>query len=430
MTSVLRWYFGGLSAHHREKLIYLSCTFAFTTTAMVLLRYASSKTFMTMVGPDYGTTGNAVVFAFAAGLVALCSYALDRMTQYRVIMALSFGYVVALGLTAHLLGNPFIGLDALSVGPHRYLGWWTMMLVKSFGLLILSLLWGFFSTTNDERVARSGIFFIVAGMLGGSWLGSYLLNVFSIRGIPTIVAIGATVILFIPLTLTLLARAECGDNSECRAFEYDHYAKDDAGIFSGLRMLFPGCVGVCLLGAWVFTEGFSRLAQRLDVLAVMNPGWFSNLPLQLNLLRALQWGGACRFMLTIVVALTVMGWFMRTARARMRLLIWPGFMAVSLLALYFDVLLPSSVRDFGFMLFVIAHKPSLQLLYYKASFGMRVKGRLWINLIAYRFFGPVGKWLIKSLVIPLNPFSFGVVLALLFTLAFFAEQLSAAKSRA
>jgi hypothetical protein len=398
VRAIVEWLYGKISRVEIEKFSFISFALMCATAAYWIVHSVSQALQESIIASTqaHSTTIWYYSLGLSILLILICSVLADRITQYRLITIISFCYVFSFVIIAHFLRYALHAF-ADPVSQLMYtISTLSFLLVESFGVVMIALLWAFYTCTLPAASARKGLFLMVVGTQLGVLVGSRLSLASETLGIPVLVAIAATIILFIPLTLAFEARLLCKRKPECKAFEHDEYKPEERGVFTGIKLWFTNRYLIAISFLFAGSHILGRVIGLFDDHMLSDFSESMNLSM-MKYAKMLAQIGQLRSLIMVILAIFVISLIFRRIQMQNCLSIFPVFTAIILVFYLFfgfwNVLWPFFIASN--MILYLIYRPAIELLYTYVSFGARLKARLWIRLFDWFIIGLLTQNLIR-----------------------------------
>ncbi len=231
----LKWLWGDLSGEEVKKFSILSGTLLFVIGSYWLLRPLKDGIFVSIVGIEYQPMAKIVSLLVLIPVILFYSKLVDMFEKHKLFYVIGFAYVVGFMFVAYFLSHPTIGLANTVASPSRIFGWFTYVLIESFGSLMVALFWSFVASSTTPASAKRGFPLIIAGAQIGSITGPTLATYATVIGIPTLAVIAAIGIGMVMVMVTVFMRVIPRELSG--AEDKTAIKKPKTGMIEGIRLI-------------------------------------------------------------------------------------------------------------------------------------------------------------------------------------------------
>jgi ATP:ADP antiporter, AAA family len=400
---LLRALWGDLSRSEIKKFGVLSAILMFILGDYWLLRSLKDAIFADFVGFEWQPVAKIMSLIAIIFIVLGYSKLVDLLEKDKLFYLLCPIYGILFFMLSYFSAYPSVAsLSETSIFypfiswiPGKIIGWASYIIIESLGSLLVVLFWSFVASTTSTESAKKGygmvLFVAQIGTISGPFfVAEYVETI----GAPSFLAIGALLILFVPILIKLYTTYIPEEEFEQKGLGFKQ--KPKTGFWEGLKLLTsrPYVAGIFVIATFYEIVGIvlefqmkiiaaTQVYVTRDALAAFN-GWY----------------GIGVNTLTFFFALLGTSFFLRKFGLRFCLLSFPIIIGCVVCSVFFTRFL--GVTDYSLMWILFAamiivkglnyalNNPTKEVTYIPTSKDVKFKAKGWIDMFGARGMKGVG----------------------------------------
>lgn len=263
------------------KLIFLSCAFFCVIGAYTVTKEIKNSVFSYTVGRKYIPWARVIVMIALVPAILFYAKLVDRVRRYQLLCFYSLVYAIFGLLFAYYLGHPDIGIPNTQTSPYRLIGWLFYFFIEGCSPFVVSVCWAFANSVTSPEGARKNYGRMVSGSkLGGmltaglAWImlryeffGNGDSRIADLHNHQILLVLSSVLLFMVPIVIFFMVRripAKFLHGYEA-AYQAEKHKKVEAGMFSGLKLLFKYPYVLGIFGMSFFYEVLATVLSYLTI---------------------------------------------------------------------------------------------------------------------------------------------------------------------
>ncbi len=263
LQKALRFIYGDFTSNEVKKFVSYGFLFFIIIGTYWLLRCAKDPIFNAFVGAESIWLAKIVSLLVIFPIVAGYSYLVDMFPRHRLFYAIAAIYIVLFVGIAFLMGSSVYGMGAPAANRWGLLGWFSYVMIESFGSLVVVLFYSFMADTTTPEAGKKAFFITATFGQVGAILGSYATGVIARSlSVPQVLfAAAAAVALIPPMVAFIMWFIPKGEFAGYQA-KGGEAKKTKPGFVEGFKLFLSEPY---LLGIFIWVSAFEVIATVFDL---------------------------------------------------------------------------------------------------------------------------------------------------------------------
>lgn len=367
---------GTLSRDEFKQFSMLSIIFLFTVGTYWLMKPLKDSIFIKITGKFYLPYVKIASLIVIVPLLLIYSKLIDLFEKQKLFYIICTAYTINFLIVAYFVTHPTIGLSNGVPDKYRLFGWYTYLLIESFGSILVGLFWSFVASNTPTDTAKRGYPLIIAGAQIGTITGPYIATHAGYLGMMVLALIVACSIIMIPLLIKLFI-AYYPSTAETTT---THHQKK-TGPIEGLKLLVKNPYLLGILGIATLYDIIGTILEY-QMLFLAD----AHYPSAEKLSEFLGYFGIATNSVALIFSLFGTSFFLRRFGLTFCLVMYPIGVGVVI----FNVLAASSLMMLFIAMVAIKglsyalNNPAKEILYIPTSKDVKFKTKGWIDMFGNR----------------------------------------------
>jgi len=412
LPKFLKALWGDLTAEELKKFGFLSTSIMLILGNYWMIRTTKNGLFNMFVGYKQWQPV-AKIFSLVAMifLVLIYSKLIDIFQKHNLIYIFCLLYSISFFFLGYAIKYPsIVTLKQTSIFyplvswiPGKAIGWFSFILIESYGSLVVALFYSFLASVMTTELAKKGYgmmtFIIEIGTIGGSLFTLYFVEKI---GIPTLYVIGSGIVLLAPISIFFYVKKYPHEDEMAKPIKmipgkpralktsktYSRI-KPPTGFFEGLKQILNK----------PYVMGIFVVAATFEVISIITEYQMNYIATDIytsaeSLSAFTGYQSVGTNLLALIFAFAGTSFFMRNFGLKFCLTAFPITLGIIVLTVF--SIHHSGVTDYYLMWSLLAamiaikgfnyalNKPSMEILYIPTSKDIKFKAKGWIDVFGNR----------------------------------------------